>query len=301
MKNQLDQCVNFITKLVEKGGPDPNEYDLLNHWVGEVSKKLKLGVFTTEDLKHIRNCFGDVLSIETLLGHTLIKPYGYAGDYELIDKIYQKYITPNLHFKKWDLFYQAHKATNAVRKRKTFFKNFVRNLCTNGNSNKLEVLNIGSGPGRDVFEFLNEDGTSNVLFECVDMDENAISYAKNLCKEHSDKIIFQHENIFKYSSNKKYHLIWSAGLFDYLDDESFKFLLKKSLNLLQDKGEIVIGNASKDKATMDICHVIVDWILHHRNKDDLIRLASECGIQNKNIKITQEPEEIFYFLHIKLY
>ncbi|MFX1393205.1 MAG: hypothetical protein ACFFAH_06465 [Promethearchaeota archaeon] len=101
-------------------------------------------------MKLIRKSFGDALSIQTLQGFSFIKPHGYAGDYEIIDKIYQKYVNPNFKFKKWDFWYNAHKAAKVIRNRKVYFKNLIRTLCISEKNNELEVLNMGSGPARDI-------------------------------------------------------------------------------------------------------------------------------------------------------
>lgn len=42
---------------------------------------------------------------------------------------------------------------------------------------QLRVLNIGCGPGRDMYEYLRRNPDSDVKFECVDLDSNAISFA----------------------------------------------------------------------------------------------------------------------------
>ncbi|MBN1801633.1 MAG: class I SAM-dependent methyltransferase [Candidatus Lokiarchaeota archaeon] len=302
INSKVKEHINFITKFIERGGPNIHEYELIDSWFGKIYNEVKSGVLQVKELKCIRKFLIAVFSVETLIGFTLIKPHGYAGDYEIIDKIYQKHINPDQKFKKWDLYYNAHKASMAVRKRKEYFKNLVRILNKkNNNNSEIEILNIGSGPTRDIFEFLSEDGINNIHFECVDIDQKAISYSKNLCKAFLGKITFHHNNIFHFSTNKKYDLIWSAGLFDYLNDISFIHLVKKCLALLRKDGELVIGNISKDHKTIEICSVL-DWIMYHRDKDDLIKLLSECVIQEDNMRIIGEDEKVegcFNFLHIK--
>ncbi|MFX1393206.1 MAG: hypothetical protein ACFFAH_06470 [Promethearchaeota archaeon] len=41
MVNKLNTHINFISRLVEKGGPDPNEYNLFDNWLCEVNKELQ--------------------------------------------------------------------------------------------------------------------------------------------------------------------------------------------------------------------------------------------------------------------
>lgn len=44
-----------------------------------------------------------------------------------------------------------------------------------------------------------------------------------------------------------------------------------------------------------------DWHLNHRSEDKLITLARACGVDQKNIRIGQEPEGVNLFAHIKAY
>ncbi len=55
---------------------------------------------------------------------------------------------------------------------------------------------------------------------------------------------FINANIFKYKTTEKYDLIWSAGLFDYLNDRRFIFLLNKLYTYLKPEGVLYVGNFS---------------------------------------------------------
>ena len=53
------------------------------------------------------------------------------------------------------------------------------------------------------------------------MDARAIDYARNLLGPNSDAIEFTRKNIFKFDTHDKFDLVWSAGLFDYIEDDVF--------------------------------------------------------------------------------
>ena len=131
------------------------------------------------------------------------------------------------------------------------------------------------------------------------IDKNAIHYASTLLKKHSDKVSFLNKNILRFSPDKKYDLVWSAGLFDYFNDEVFKKLLTRFLNHVKPGGEMIVGNfctTNPDLLYMEI----VDWKLYHRNTEDLIRLALECGINREQISVEKEPEAVNLFIRIKV-
>jgi len=168
----------------------------------------------------------------------------------------------------------------------------------NDNTGK-RILNVASGPARDLFDFFSAKNNSTMFFDNVEFDPLAISYAKNLCKEFLENIEFLHTNAFDFTTDKKYQLIWSAGLFDYLNDKKFIFLLNHLTPLLENDGELVVGNFSNDNPTRAYMELIGDWQLQHRSADQLVSLAKACNFKDSDIRIGREPEGVNLFLHLK--
>lgn len=296
----MDQHVAYIEKMVARGGPRPSEYASFGRWLAEVADELRSGKISREDLKTIREAFGEALSPDTLQGFSLHKPHGYTGDYEIIDKMYQEHVSDDPHLKKWDEYFHAQSAPTAVRNRKAYFKDLLSDLQKDeGREEPIYVLDVASGPARDIAEFFRSEADPDFFFECVDSDEDAIEYAKGLCEPYLDRVNFEHVNAFRYSSEQKFDLVWSAGLFDYLSDKGFKFLLQNLLPLLKEDGELVIGNFAEDNPTRDYMELIGDWYLHYRSQDDLTKLAKDCGVSEDDVDIGVEAEGVNLFLHIK--
>jgi len=249
------------------------------------------------DKNKLISIFKDTLSLDTMMGFTLLKPHGYAGDYELIGRIYDKYTSSNLKNKKWDLWYHSAVGANAVRNRKEYFKNQLDIFESEQSS--VKVLNLASGPCSDLLEFLQSKDQVNTHFDCLDLDKNAIEYASNACAEYSSQITFIHKNAFRYKPNKKYHLIWSAGLFDYFNDKLFIELTKRMYLLLDDNGELVIGNFSPRNSGRGLMEVLLDWHLNHRTEEKLISLAVQAGIPEEKLFIGSEENKVNLFLHAK--
>ncbi len=207
------------------------------------------------------------------------------------------WVSPQSHLEKWDYFFHAQSAPKAVRNRKKYFhtnlKEFGKRKC-----NEPQVLNVGSGPGRDIKEYCTLNPSTKILFECVDLDLNAIQFSKALCKQFSDRITFYCKNVFRFKPNKSYDLIWSAGLFDYLKEKHFKFLLKHLLSLVNENGQLVIGNFSINNPSRDYME-LGEWFLIHRDVLTLKKLSLECGVEEKNISIHSEDEGVNLFLHIR--
>jgi extracellular factor (EF) 3-hydroxypalmitic acid methyl ester biosynthesis protein len=161
------------------------------------------------------------------------------------------------------------------------------------------VLNVGSGPGRDILEYLNSFPQSRCRFLCVDHDPNAIRYAQTLCRDHyPSQVEFIQKNAFRFKSDQKFHIIWSAGLFDYLDNRLFIALLKRLAAFLKPGGQIIIGNFSQNNPTRAYMEMVGNWFLHHRTSEELFELARAAGFDNPALSIHTEPTRINLFLHI---
>ena len=289
----------YVISLVEKGGPDPNEYEKLNQWFQSVGAQVRTGIITRTQVKEMWMAFGEAFSVNTLQGFVVNKPYGYAGDFEIIDKIYTEWISPKAHLVKWDKFFHWQKAPIAVRNRKQYFKKLLLEIDNIAPPRPPPiVLNVGSGPCRDIFEYLQENLSTKIIFECLDMDRNAISYSKSLLNRfYGNKVTHYCQNVFSFKPEKKYDLVWSAGLFDYLDDKQFIFLLRSLLDMVSPNGQLVIGNFSESNPSRDYME-FGEWFLHHRSESSLSRLAQQSGCSTNSIIIEKEPCGVNLFLRV---
>jgi len=292
----LELTIKNIKTMVKNGGPRLSEYADLNQSMNTLLMHKNLGTLSQAQFTQILDAFGEALSTDTIQGFVLHKPHGYAGDFEVIERIYNYYLSANPNLSNWDKFFHTHKAPQAVRNRVSYFLEQIYKLKTSYPKH-ARVLNVASGPGRDLYETLKVIGPSNITFDCVDQDLEAIHYAKSLCHEFCSQIQFIHRNVFRFVPQEKYQMIWSAGLFDYFSDALFKRVIKRLLPSLEKNGKLVIGNFSDDNPTQGYMELF-DWILIHRSKDKLRSLAEECGVPSDNIWVEQEPEGVNLFLHI---
>ena len=243
-------------------------------------------------MQSIYSCIG---TDSTLQGRSRIKPYGYAGDFNIIDKIYTNYISDDSYCAQWDKYFHEQKAPNAVRNRKKYFIDLLNsNIDIKSTSS---ILNLASGPGRDMLEYLDISNNKNVHFDCVELDNNAIDYAGNLLSNYKDQVNFTNKNIFRFTPDRKYDIIWSAGLFDYFDDKTFVRILGILIST-NPEAKIVIGNFSDANPTQPYMEIIGEWFLNYRSSERLIEMAVEAGADIESVKVECEEEKVNLFLHI---
>jgi len=187
--------------------------------------------------------------------------------------------------------------TQAVRNRKQYFKEkMVEKLA----EKYSEILNVASGPARDLLELYTENPGIEIDTTCIEVDESAIEYAKILNSKFLDKIVFVKSDIFKFQTERKFDLIWSAGLFDYFNDRAFVLLVQKFRKWLKDDGEIIIGNFNeKHNPSRSYMEMFGEWSLNHRSEEDLYRLAAIAGFREEKVHVGRESENVNLFLHLR--
>ena len=280
---------DFLNYLIENGGPELQDYDKFTSLVNSVD---------SGDVDNFRGKMKEILNENTLIGHGFVKPYGYPGDFRLIDKIYRFDINQDLQYKKWDLFFQNQPGAGAVRNRKDFFIEYCRKLVLRKANAK--VLILGSGPASDVHEFLTRfSGGNNISIDLIDFDQSAIDFSMKKNEEFDGQISYNKINALRFNSYKLYDLIWSAGLFDYFKDKHFTFLIRKYINCLDEDGEMVISNFSTKNPTKRLMEVLSDWYLNLRTESDLFRIASDANINKELVSVDKEPLGINLFLKIR--
>lgn len=295
----MKEHLSFVKKLVANGGPQENEFDEVNERLNSIAAIIKNSDLLNEILKIIRDELGDALSPKTMQGQAYSKPYGYSGDFLVIENIYQKKVTTDVGLKNWDVFFHAQKAPIAVQNRKEYFKYYLSKIRQRFPEKAINILDIACGPCRDVIEFLEETNDSLIHFHCLDCDKYAIGYASKICGAYSDRITFYNNNVFRFKTDLQFDLIWSGGLFDYFTDKQFLYLTKNLYALLGKNGEFIIGNFHPDNPSKNYMEIFGDWYLNYRDEYQLIKLARDAGYCINDIRVGSEKECINYFLHIK--
>ncbi|MEM6603506.1 MAG: class I SAM-dependent methyltransferase [Pseudomonadota bacterium] len=294
---QIDHYVDYLQSLIDKDGPDPEDYEDLDIWITDIYELLKEGRISEEQRVRMLKPFEKTLTLDSMQGFTFLKPHGYAGDFEIIDRIYRRQISDKKHLKKWDTYFHYIDSTDAVRNRLPYLSKSISPFLKD-HQGTFEVLNIASGPGRDMLNFFQENPDADIQFDCVEQDLNAIKHAEKLCDPYSDRISFTAKNALRFNTDKQYDLVWSAGLFDYFNDKLFIFMLKRMRHMAKKGGRIIVGNSV---STNNPAHLaLFDWHLFHRGLQTLKALGTAAGFQKSQIEVIKEPSGKNAFLHIQL-
>ncbi|MFH6602898.1 methyltransferase domain-containing protein [Maribacter algicola] len=272
-------------------------FEQLETLLSFAASELRKGNISRNEIIELNQNLGKDFLENTLHGRGFLKPNGYPGDYLFLDRIYTNHISNNPNYGIWDMYLQQHAAPKAVRNRKDYFKGLVKDKAMG--RCQINVLNVISGSGRELFELYNEGSTKNIYTTCVEIDKEAIEFSKNLNKDHIKNIEYTNTNIFRYETSNTYDLIWAAGLFDYLDDRAFVKLLKRFRRWQKKGGEIVIGNYNDDyNPSRDYMEVFGDWHLIHRTETQMRHLAEQAGFST-GVSVGRTPDNVILYLHLR--
>jgi len=240
------------------------------------------------------------------------KPFGYSGDFKIIDDIYQNHPNTVGFDRLWDNYFQQLAAVKATRERKEDFKKIILDSVKDNHEQNIRIMNLGSGSAREIKELLvSNPGLlfPKVIFDCYDFDINAINYAKKILNKVKNVNLLQKNAIRLALKNDitkeipwKYALIYSTGLFDYLDERVAIRLISNLKKLLRKNGLIVISNA-RDKyhnSSAGWMEWVADWNLIYRSREEFKQIFLDAGFLPEKILIVPQRTKVmqYCFAHI---
>jgi len=280
---------NLARALLERNGPDPHEYSWMLQLVDQLDP---------EQVIPFREMMKPILHPGTIIGFSYTKPFGYNGDFFIIEKMYQQYVNPDPACCKWDTFFHTLPAAIAVVNRKKLAIGQFERVNSQAYGQRKDILILGSGPANEAHEYLSNNPVNNLVFDLIDLDQRAIDYAKSKNREFAHFMNFHNRNVIRFVPERQYDMIWSAGLFDYFKDKHFVFLIKKFYSFLKPGGEMIIGNFNVENPSRKIMEILGDWFLYHRSMEELIQFARQANIPDDKISVLSEPLGINLFLRI---
>ncbi|MGH1570693.1 hypothetical protein ACRAWG_08560 [Methylobacterium sp. P31] len=223
------------------------------------------------------------------------KPRGYAGDAVMLDYIYR----PNrssLH----GLAGALHEATTTLPNAKSILwrQDYLATLVERSMRTRdvADVLSVASGHMRELDRLRDITAQTNVRFTALDQDKASISEAKAAYAEYEivGKVASFASLIRNRKISKRYDLVYSAGLFDYLHDNIAIALIKAMLARLKPGGVMSIGNFSRNSHGRGFMAGFMDWCLIYRNEDDLRSLADAACPKASHRIFRDQPGNVVY-------
>lgn len=222
---------------------------------------------------------------EPITYHSYNRPRGYAGDAELIDYLYRlKSPKPSTSHMGKELFAEILNSSicHSVRWRALNLSNKINDFFYD-KKKLINILALASGHLREL-NYIKDFESKIEKFYAIDQDQESNSEAirslpyKNLIIT-KDSIMSIIKG--KYKPPLLLDFIYSAGLFDYLNDKVATRLISICFGFLKPGGKLLIANFAPGIIEQAYMEAFMDWHLIYRDEIQMTKLTSE--ILNENI------------------
>jgi len=251
-------------------------------------------------IKQARNhpLFSLILEGDLITRLAYQKLRGYAGDARLLDYLYYGVnIEDNLS--DWEKFCTSvtfHNRPPFIVRQRAFFigqwaDKLARDVINSSNLGHIRVLSIASGHCREMFcsrQFLN----GKINLTALDQDSQSIEHTKTELYERAKlPVNFINEPIAAIIKGKSelqsqgqiYDGIYSAGLFDYLNDKTGSMLITRLFKMLSPGGQLLIANVAGSLPGIGFME-LQDWNLIYRDIAGMKLLLAGADLPSKQIQ-----------------
>jgi extracellular factor (EF) 3-hydroxypalmitic acid methyl ester biosynthesis protein len=233
------------------------------------------------------------------------KPLGYAGDYQMVNMILGKSLVGNNTYARViNALALRNDTAQAHRNRIERLTDVLISEAQRANERgeKFRALDVGCGPAAELKRFISRSWLSDRSeFEMIDFNQETLDYAEACInaeiREHRRRTIVNfirrsvHELLKEASarqrtSQPRFHLVYCAGLFDYLSDRVCGRLLRLFYSWAFPGGLVLATNVHPRQPARGQMEYLQEWNLMLRDDDRMLFLAPELGQQRVSTDAT---------------
>lgn len=309
MDTQLNELKRAVTDFVTLGTLSSSEAD----YNMVVSKMHNLCALVSrvsnhtgrEEILEIIRPVREIHSKSPFLRRLQSWPRGYNGDFETIDYLLEgKNTSPSGTIAYYCEAYALKSAPAQQHHNKMVEQtHLILETCLRPKPDKeTRILSIACGSCPDLQKIQDVVCDTPTQFHLVDYDKEALMTAKRKLDKIRPKCIFMNGDILRIVKNAihfKFDLVVSNGLFDYLSDTAFVYLLTTLYrHSLKDNAKIFLTNIGKDCPYKVWMTYFVNWNLIERDEKQLLDLCASSGIDRDAITIRKDASNLTYLLEI---
>lgn len=230
------------------------------------------------------------------------KPRGYAGDATLIDYIYRIGGLQEAHSTAGKMIHDAcimSSCCDSVRWRAQHLGGELDKMFVQ-KRRKISAISIASGHLREL-SFVDGFESKLANFVGLDQDEESNAVARGS---------FPYQNLFifdesiRYVLSKKlpeqsFDLVYSTGLFDYLEDKLAARMTSRMFDLVAPGGSMIIPNFAKGMPEQGYMEAFMDWYLIYRDEAQVFAFMSELDMNEvQSYDIYSDPSGNVLYLKV---
>jgi extracellular factor (EF) 3-hydroxypalmitic acid methyl ester biosynthesis protein len=219
---------------------------------------------------------GDLMREAPVMARAYDKPRGYAGDAPMMDLVYGNVpwaqpLTPlgaQLH--RWVHDCQAGRS---VQQRRELLARLIDGVALERPN--ARILSIACGHLREAQR--SEAVRAGLIGELVALDQDAESVALVDREQGHLKVTPTKATIRRFLARPTHYgtfdFVYSAGLYDYLDDRVARTLTASMFAALRPGGTLVVANFASNLVDIGLLEAVMDWTLIYRDEDGMRRLG----------------------------
>jgi extracellular factor (EF) 3-hydroxypalmitic acid methyl ester biosynthesis protein len=252
------------------------------------------------------------LTQSPFLRRALEKPLGYAGDYEMMNMLYRDPIEgETLLGQALNVCFTTEPAAEANKNRIAYIGQLIR-VALAEHRGRVRIASLGCGPSREIEALLTSSPElgGRLDIALIDQEERAIAQCERtlapLAAKTGARIKFIRESLRTLLTRDllseklgQRELIYSAGLFDYLDDRMFSRITSVLYEALSEGGRLAIGNVAAHNPSRWVMEYFSEWFLIHRSAEQLKALAGGLTPRPRRLDVDAEPSGVNLFLLIR--
>jgi len=263
--------------------------------------------------RHYNQRIYPYLQESLFLRRAMDKPMGYAGDYEMMNMLYRDHTEGHSLFAWLMNAYGINvRAAESVRNRRNLLTEAIVEALEGSDSERVRIASVGCGPAYEIQRLLEQRPHLGKKMEIVliDQEPSAIAFCERMLapliartgvKAHvvkeSIRRLIAHPSL--QTALGTCDLIYSAGLFDYLDEKAFVHLARTLVGSLSDRGHLLVGNFAIGQPSRWFMEYCSEWFLIHRTPEQLLSLGEAAGASRNTMSIMAEPSGINLFLDVR--
>ncbi|MGE0872645.1 MAG: hypothetical protein AB7P03_29085 [Kofleriaceae bacterium] len=278
--------------------------------------QLVVGFSEAEHLEHRAYCrlhLGQFLTQSPFLRRALEKPLGYAGDYEMMNMLYRDPAEGETLFgRALNLCFTQEQAAQANKNRISFIGKLIREAIEAHPGRRVRIASLGCGPAREIEALLDQSPELGPRLEValIDQEDRAIAHCERVLAPQAAatgaRLLFIRERLRAMLNQDSLakalgerELIYSAGLFDYLDARWFSRIAAMLYAALTPHGQLAIGNVATHNPSRWIMEYFSEWFLIHRSREQLVELVGQLAPAPARVWVDAEPTGVNLFLMLR--
>jgi len=230
-------------------------------------------------------------------------PQGYPGDYKTLEGVYRNIpMSSGIGFY-FDKHFLSTTLSIAVRERKETLRELLRGEMASRQS--LTILDIACGSCRELFELAADIKESGAKITCIDFDSDALNFSAKrlfyagisrqieLRKYNALRMVSHERNLKEFGMQD---VIYSTGLFDYLEDDVLIRLINSLYELLNTNGKLIVSFKDRRCYRTQEYHWLVDWnAFFQRTEEDMRALFEKAEIPYIALKTLRDRSGVIIF------